>query len=212
MAMLSNLDGGTIAWIVGGLALIAISLPALFGGYRGRLGTALKHAAIWIAALLAIVAAYSYRGEFSSLANRVKAELVPAGSPITVDVPEGERAVRLRRSSRGPFIAQATVNGNNVAMMVDTGASNVVLSMADAERSGIDIAALKFSVAVDTANGSTFCAPIRLRSIHVGGIGYANVEALVAQPGNLKESLLGMSFLKRLRSYDVSGDFLTLRN
>jgi aspartyl protease family protein len=209
---LISLDGGTLAWIAGGLALVAISLPALFGGYRGQLGTALKHAAIWLALLFAIIAAYSYRSEVLGVVARVKAELVPSGSPIDVDAPQGERAVRLRRSSRGPFVAQTTVNGATVSMVVDTGASNVVLSMADAERSGIDIASLKFTVAVDTANGSTFCAPVRLRQINVGGIGYANVEALVAQPGNLKESLLGMSFLKRLRSYEVSGDFLTLRN
>ena len=68
------------------------------------------------------------------------------------------------------------------------------------------------TIAVETANGSTFCAPVRLREIAVGGIAYQNVEALVAQPGNLKESLLGMTFLKRLRSYDFSGDFLTLRS
>jgi aspartyl protease family protein len=212
MDRLANLDGGTIAWIVGVLVLLALWLPSLAGGYRGQWANALKHAAIWCTLLLAFVAAYAYRAEFAAISGRVKAELLPAGQGVAMPAPEGERAVRLRRSSRGPFFADAMVNGNSVSMLVDTGATSVVLRAADAERIGVDLATLKFTVAVDTANGSTFCAPLRLRSISVGGISYQNVEALVAQPGDLKESLLGMSFLKRLRSYEVTGDFLTLRS
>jgi len=64
---------------------------------------------------------------------------------------------------------------------------------------------------VSTANGTTYAAPVRLKSIAVGPLELRDVEALVAQPGNLNENLLGMSFLKRLRSYEFTGDFLTLR-
>jgi aspartyl protease family protein len=96
-------------------------------------------------------------------------------------------------------------------MLVDTGATTVVLKPADAERAGIDLSTLAYTMPVDTANGTTFAAPVRLKSLSVGPIEVRDIEALVAAPGNLKESLLGMSFLKRLRSYEFSGDYLTLR-
>ncbi len=97
-------------------------------------------------------------------------------------------------------------------MLVDTGASSVVLKSTDAERAGIDLARLAYVVPVQTANGTAFAAPIRLKSIVVGTIAFGDVEALVAQSGALDESLLGMSFLSKLGSYEFSGDYLTLRS
>ena len=99
----------------------------------------------------------------------------------------------------------------SLALLVDTGASTVVLKPADAARIGIDTSALSFTTPVSTANGTTYAAPVRLKSVSVGPLEVRDVEALVAQPGALNENLLGMSFLKRLRSYEFTGDFLTLR-
>jgi len=87
----------------------------------------------------------------------------------------------------------------------------VVLRTADAERAGIDVSNLAYTTPVNTANGVTYAAPVRLRSVAVGDIVLHDIEALVSKPGKLNESLLGMSFLRRLRSYEFSGDFLTLR-
>jgi aspartyl protease family protein len=67
-------------------------------------------------------------------------------------------------------------------------------------------------VPVQTANGVTYAAHVRLNSIAIGSIQVEGVDALVSQPGSLRENLLGMSFLSRLRSYEFSGDFLTLRS
>ena len=64
---------------------------------------------------------------------------------------------------------------------------------------------------VQTANGTTYAASIRLKTLSVGPIRMTEVEALVSKPGALKDSLLGMTFLNRLRSYEFSGDFLTFR-
>jgi len=94
---------------------------------------------------------------------------------------------------------------------VDTGASTVVLKPADAQKLGIDVDRLKYAVPVQTANGTTYAAHVRLRNLTLGRISLDDVEALVAKPGALKENLLGMSFLRRLRSYEVTGDTLTLR-
>ena len=64
---------------------------------------------------------------------------------------------------------------------------------------------------VATANGRTMAARVKLGKVSIGPLDRKNVEALVAQPGTLSQSLLGMSFLSRLRSYEFTGDFLTLR-
>jgi aspartyl protease family protein len=70
---------------------------------------------------------------------------------------------------------------------------------------------LKYTVNIDTANGRARAAPVTLDRIAIGGLVERSVEALVAQPGQLKMSLLGMSFLNRLQSWQVSGDRLVLQ-
>ena len=193
--------------------IVLFAVPNLSHAYQGRLATGLRHALIWIGLFLAVVGLYAYRDDFGAVAQRVAAELGPAGQPIVVGSEQGgERAVRIRRRADGPFMARADVNGAGTTLLVDTGASTVVLKPADAERAGIDTKSLAYTVAVETANGTAYAAPVRLRSISIGPIQVTGVEALVAKPGSLKESLLGMSFLKRLRSYEFSGEFLTLRS
>jgi aspartyl protease family protein len=73
------------------------------------------------------------------------------------------------------------------------------------------VSKLSFTVPVLTANGRTVAARVRLNSVAIGPLQREDVDALVAEPKALTESLLGMSFLGRLRSYEFSGDFLTLR-
>ena len=126
----------------------------------------------------------------------------------TKDAPH---SVRLRKKTNGQFVARAEVNGEALDFLIDTGASAVILRSADAERAGVDTAALAFTTPIETANGPTLAASVQIRSITIGAIRVDHVEALVAKPGSLNESLLGITFLRRLRSYELSGDFLTLR-
>lgn len=211
-APLSGLDGGDIGLLVIGGALVAVYLFSLAGDYRGRALTALRHAGIWIGLTALLIVGYAFRGEVGEAGRRLGAELLPAGSALTdPDAGAGERAVRLRKHVNGHFVARGSINGAPISMLVDTGASTVVLKPADAERAGIDVSSLSYTTPVSTANGTTFAAPVRLRLMAIGDIALQDIEALVAKPGNLNESLLGMSFLRRLRSYEFSGDFLTLR-
>jgi len=213
-------DGGTVAGldaasfigiVAAGSLLIFVGLRAL-GGYAGRLGQATRDLAVWVAIALALVLGYSFRDDFKVLAQRVTAELMPPGEAMSVKATGGtEQAVRIRKRSDGHFIARGVVNGANLTLLVDTGASTVVLKPTDARAAGIDIDALVYSVPVRTANGTAYAAAVRLKRMTVGGIVVEGVEALVAKPGALSESLLGMSFLTRLRSYEFSGEFLTLR-
>lgn len=119
-------------------------------------------------------------------------------------------SVRIRKMDDG-FVANAEINGQIVQMLVDSGAATVVLRQSDAEKAGIDVSHMTFDTPLKTANGTSYLAPVRLKTIHVGQLTIDDVEALVAKPGTLNESLLGMSFLRRLTSYQVAGDFITLR-
>lgn len=195
-----------------GIALLVFLGTSLLGSYRGRIGQAIKDVAAWVAIAAVLVAVYSFRDELTGVAYRLAGELSPPGSAIAVETaPAGQRAVRIRRRMDGHFGANVAIDGTSLSMLVDTGASTVVLRQADAKKLGIDTATLHYSVPVQTANGLAYAAPVRLRNLSIGPIVVPQVEALVAQTGTLKESLLGMTFLSRLRSYEFSGDFLTLR-
>ena len=167
---------------------------------------------IWFGVALMLVVGYSFREELRMAAHRVAGEVLPPGHTILVGTsPTGGQSVRIRRQENGHFVARGTANGVDLSMLIDTGASTVVLKPADAERIGIDVSQLSFTTPVSTANGTTYAAPVRLRSVSIGPLEVRDVNALVSRPGALNENLLGMSFLKRLRSYEFSGDFLTLR-
>jgi aspartyl protease family protein len=97
-------------------------------------------------------------------------------------------------------------------LMVDTGASMVLLPYEKVRALGIQPEALDFSLPVRTANGVSTVAPVRLSSIKIGPIAVFDLEAAVARPGLLDTGLLGMSFLDRLRESSFRGDRLILRN
>jgi len=96
-------------------------------------------------------------------------------------------------------------------MVLDTGASSVVLTNDAARAAGLPIEMVKYTVMVETANGRTQAAPVTLDRLAVGNVVERSVPALIAQPGQLRRSLLGMSFLNRLQSWEVRGDKLVMR-
>ena len=207
-------DMGELWALAASVALVVIVLQALFGAYKGRAGSAVRDLLSWSAMGLVLVAGYSYRDELGRIAYRIAGELSPPGASLGVEQRQvaGERAVRIRRRGDGHFVASVTVDSASVSMLVDTGASTVVLRQSDARLLGLDTRRLRYTVPVQTANGLAYAAHARLAEVGIGSITLKNVDALVAQPGVLKESLLGMSFLSRLRSYEFAGEFLTFRN
>jgi len=209
---ISRFEAETIVPLIGLGALLVFIGASAAGRYRGRLGTAVKDMAIWLVIILGLVALYSFRSEFMMVAERVAGELMPPGEAVVVDGRGSEHAVRLRRRPDGHFVVRARINGSTVPMLIDTGATTIVLRPADARQAGVDVDRLTYSVRVETANGTAFAAAVRLRQVTVGPIVIDGIDALVARPGALRESLLGMNFLRRLRSYEFSGDYLTLRS
>ena len=114
----------------------------------------------------------------------------------------------INRRLSGEFAIAGRVNSARVTFLFDTGASAVVLTADDARRAGVETSRLVFDVPVATANGAAMAAETRLDQIAVGPIVMRNVPAMVARRGALDESLLGMSFLERLKSYTVERDRL----
>jgi len=210
--VLSTMDNTEIAILAAGVLLIAVYILILINDERSRPLRALRYLLTWAAFALMLVTSYTYRQELSGVIYRVAGELIPAGQTMVVESEDkSERAVRVRRRFDGHFSVRATVNGEAMLLLVDTGATTVVLKPADAARAGIATHDLSYTVPVQTANGLTYAAPVHLRTISIGPLVVHNVDALVARPGSVNENLLGMSFLMRLRSYEFSKDFLTLR-
>ena len=173
--------------------------------FRERLSAALEATLFWAVVGLLLVVAYTYRIELRDVADRVVAEMMPG------HVAGRGRNVEVVRNHSGDFAVGAHINGASVAMVLDTGASSVVLTQDAAKAAGLPIEVLTYTVNVETANGRTRAAAVTLDRLAVGGLTERGVPALVAQPGQLKNNLLGMSFLNRLESWEVRGDKLRMR-
>ncbi len=117
----------------------------------------------------------------------------------------------LRPGWDGHYRSLASLNGVEISLLVDTGASLVLLRYEDAEAVGIDIAALDFALPVTTAGSQAFVAPIVLAAMDIGGVTIHNIRAAVATPGMLHTSLLGMSFLEKLSETVIRSDRMILR-
>jgi aspartyl protease family protein len=181
--------------VIGGSAI-------LHGRFQGR--KALRHAAIWIGLGAVLLLGYSLRHEFQAVGARMMGELLPHQAREA-----SGGGVAIRAGDHGHFVAEAQVNGVDIRFLVDTGASDVVLSPRDAERLGFDLKALSFNRSYRTANGTVTGAPVRLEEIRLGSIVLRDVRASV-NGAEMSRSLLGMSFLGRLGGYRVDGGVLTL--
>ena len=212
-ALIATSDSDPIANLLRrdmGALVVKVALVIFVGGlvltmFRERLSQAIEALAFWAMIGLLLVVGYTYRFELRDAGDRVLAQLMPghvAGQGLHVEVVRGQG---------GDFALAAHINGARVPMVLDTGASSVVLTQEAAKAAGLPIEVLDYSVNVDTANGRTHAAPVTLDRLAVGGVVERQVPALVVQQGQLKNNLLGMSFLNRLESWEVRGDRLRLR-
>ncbi|KQY26416.1 aspartyl protease [Caulobacter sp. Root1455] len=130
-------------------------------------------------------------------------------APAVAAVDDG--AAQIVKAADGHFWAEAKVDGRAVRFLIDTGATAVALSQTDAKRLGIDTKALDYSYKVMTASGETRAASVKLASVSVAGAQVRDVEALVVEKG-LETSLLGMTYLGRLSSFQATPRALVLRS
>jgi aspartyl protease family protein len=118
----------------------------------------------------------------------------------------------LAADGRGHFTGTFRLNGKAVPGMVDTGASLVAINESTARKLGFGVNGLDFRYEVNTANGKTDAALVVLDRVEIGNVRVRDVEAFVLRDKALADTLVGMSFLKKLKSYQVKGDSLTLAN
>jgi aspartyl protease family protein len=121
-----------------------------------------------------------------------------------------KRVVKIERGQTGEFALRAKVNGVSAPMVIDTGATSVVLTYETAMAAGLPLELLDFNVDVETAGGHTRAAKLSLDSLAIGKLVERSVPALVVPRGKMKTNLLGMSFLDRLESFEVRADRLML--
>lgn len=165
--------------------------------YRGRLGTALQTALIWVLIFVAAITLYGFKDTFQ--------QQVFSNQPTQLS----ENIIRLPRASDGHFYADLLINNVTVEFLVDTGASDIVLSARDAERVGIDPESLAYFGTAETANGIVRTAGIRLDTVSLANISDRNLRARVTD-GDMGISLLGMEYLSRFSKIEIVDDSLFL--
>jgi len=178
---------------------------------RRSFGQTVRQLGLWALIVLGLVTVYVYRSDLQQVASRVTAGLIP-GRPLSMVDENGFNSVVLYKGEAGHYIADTLVDGSPIRMMVDTGATTVVLTYEDADRAGLNPQQLNFSSVVMTANGPAQSAFVTLPRLSIGGIERTNIQAGVAEQGKLDTSLLGMNFLNTLSTFSFSGDELKLRD
>ncbi len=183
------------------LIYFVILLVAVLGWFlsqnRQNLNKTVQSLAIWVFIFLGAIAGYG-------LWEDVRGELVPSTAVIS----DGQSLI-VPRSYDGHYYLTLDVSGTPVNFLVDTGATQMVLTLRDAERIGIEPETLVFLGRAQTANGEVRTAAVRLDSVAVGGFSDQNVRAWVNE-GDLNSSLLGMGYLQLWSSVEIRQNELVL--
>jgi aspartyl protease family protein len=159
---------------------------------------------ITIALIIIMIGAnfYYYRYDLQDIGHRISFGMIP-DSPYS-DFNDIEVVIDLTKNNQ--FIVGAAVEGIAVTFLVDTGANSTVINYEDAKKIGIPVDELDYDLRVLTANGAVMEARALINNLNIGGIHREYMSVRVAQKGKLFNSLLGVDFLKTLKSYNVVDD------
>jgi len=184
--------------------LLSVIVTGLSAGFVRNMRRSLRDIGIWLALGGGLLLVYSFADEFGMVADRLSGQVDPTSPRQMAD-----GGVAITADERGHFVLRAQVEGAPVVFMVDTGASNVVLSHQAARAIGLDPDTLAYTQLTSTANGMGRSAPVTLSSIQVGDITLRDVGGSVNM-ADLDQSLLGMSFLSRLSGFSIESGELVL--
>ncbi|MGH1451644.1 MAG: retropepsin-like aspartic protease family protein [Paracoccaceae bacterium] len=168
-----------------------------FAQNRQSKGRTLQYAAVWGLIFAGTVAGIGLWGD-------IRQSVLPRQSVIA-----DTGQIVLPIAQDGHYYATLDVNGTPIRFVVDTGASQVVLSRGDAARAGIKVDELAYTGSANTANGRVRTAPVRLDSIALGPFTDAR-QMVFVNDGEMRGSLLGMSYLHRFSKIEISDGALTL--
>ncbi len=194
MRDLSSDNNATLVYLV--LVLLIVGGSMVISS-RGQLNRTLQQAAIWGLIFIGGLGAYSLKDRFEQIMFPERAQISERGT------------VSFNRARDGHFYAELDVNGKKIEFVIDTGATDIVLTEADAVYLGFPVHDLVYSGRASTANGIVPIARIKLDRIVLGRFTDRNVPATV-NGGDLGTSLLGMRYLQRFRKIEIAGSRLTL--
>lgn len=190
---MAEFEAGRLIYL---LVLLAAIGSYVIVQYRGRLGQAAQQAALWVLIIVGLTAAI---GLFDDIKRDASQQAVFSENG-RIEVPRG---------LDGHYHLTLTVNGTPLNFVVDTGATDIVLSRDDAQRVGIDADDLPYFGRANTANGTVQTALVTLDTVTLGTYTDRRVSARV-NGGDMQGSLLGMRYLERFERLEISGDRLTL--
>lgn len=188
-----------------GLGLIVLVSAALGRLRRETIGAHLKNVAIWAALVAVLALGYAYREEIAGVPRHLAIAFSAADPVVTA-----EHELVVPQDETGAYEVVGQVNGQRVMFVLDTGASDTVLSPSDARRLGVDVGALDYRYPVETANGAGHAAPFTADRVEIGPIELREFPMSVNQAA-MSRSLLGLSFLRRLEAFEVRDRKLILR-
>jgi len=181
------------------LVLLGAAVVAwFFAQNRASLGKNMQYAVVWGIIFVGVIAAVGLWGD-------IRNTVTPAYHTTI-----GDDQVELGRAIDGHYYVTAEVNGTPVEFVVDTGATMIVLTREDAKRAGLETDSLAFVGRAGTANGMVSTAPVRLDSLSIGPLEDRGIAASV-NGGELDQSLLGMSYLERFSSVEITGGKMILK-
>jgi len=201
------MDTNSFASLIYFSALLLLVGGGFYTVFYGRFQEKLKSAGIWLVIVALLVAAYNYRGTIVHVVDRMFSIVTP-DQDITASIPNH---IWIDRTASGDFNVRVQVNGASLPMLIDTGASSVVLTLDAARAAGLPVDLLKYDITIQTAKGRSHAAAVVLDQIRIGNIVERRVPALIVRRGDLSVSLLGMSFLQRLESFELRGQQMVLR-
>jgi len=192
-----NLSGDQIASLT-----YLLLLGAVLGGYflvshRQSMGKMAQQAALWVFIFLGAIVAVG-------LWMDIRDDIAPQHAVL-----RGGTAIEVPRAQDGHYYLTLQINGAPVRFVVDTGATDMVLTLQDAARVGIDTDRLIYTGRAATANGMVEIAPVRLDRVALGEVVDQNLRAVV-NSGAMPESLLGMGYLNRFERLEIADGRLIL--
>lgn len=184
------------------LALLVFVASGLFAR-RIPMGQMAKYALAWIGLFGVGFVLFSFRGEAARVWRNVRAEF----SPDTPQLVDG--TVRIKRGEDGHFHVNAEINGHEVRLLIDSGATVTSLSETAARAASIQIDESGFPVVIDTANGMTEAKRASIQRLVIGPMVRADFPVHVSDSFG-DTNMLGMNFLDTLKSWRVEGDTMVL--